>query len=356
MKIAICGYAHPFGDGNYYGAERILWYLGRELRERGHEVVFFAVDGCNLLGFEYVKIPKPWDDTIDLYEQAVNQYESEHGMRFDIIHSIQASGKIAESFYNRSGYCLEPMMSFSQFRHNIIAYSHKINDLMDNDGTVVHFGIPEADYREMGDGSGDYLVWIGRMDHGKAPDNALEVARRSGKRIILMGPAYHYPMFIERIWPHIDNDKVIWLSAVNDVIKKRVFKKALAFINPIWERYHEMFGIVNIESLSCGTPIIGWNNASVPSAIGFNGGEIIEEGKQGFIINHNDYGPDQREEAIRLSVQAVNKISQISREDCRNLYLEKFTTRKMVDKLLKYYEILLQRGKVHNVTAEIENG
>jgi glycosyltransferase involved in cell wall biosynthesis len=196
-------------------------------------------------------------------------------------------------------------------------------------------------------------VWIGRIDPGKCPSNAIEVAKRVGKRIVLMGPSYNYPYFVDKIWPHIDNENVVWLRAVDDKTKRRVFKKALAFINTIWDNYHEMFGITNIESLAMGVPVIGWNNSDVQSAIGFQGGEIIEHGKQGFIINHSGYSDEAREQAIQSSVESLKNIKNIDRNDCRKLFLEKFTSKIMADKTLKYYSLIKQRGKVLNVSNEL---
>lgn len=357
MQIALIGYAHPFGEGLYYGAERIIYYLALELRKRGHNVVIFSVKGCNLPGFEYVEIPKCWDDKVDLYYNAVKKYEQDKGIKFDMVHSFQASGYIDPRFRSEYNYCLEPFMSFGKnhpghWAENIIAYSEKLNSLNGGDSTTRYFGIPDDFYSDWSE-EGDYLVWIGRMDPGKGPDNAIEIAKRVGKRIILMGPSYHYPYFVDKCWPYIDGDKVIWLRAVNDGMKKRVFKKALAFINPIWEQYHEMFGITNIESLAHGVPIVGWNNAVQPSAIGYNGGEIIQNGKHGFIINHNMYSAEEREKAIQASVEAVRNIGSISRKDCRQLFLDRFTSKIMTDKCLKYYEIVQQRKKVYNVTKDI---
>lgn len=356
MKIAITGYVHPFGENvSRYGAERLIYYLICELKKQGHECVVFAGKGCNLPGFEYIALPIPFAESIDIYYAAIQKYEVDHKIKFDVVHSYQCSGMLDPRLRNEYVYCMEPFPIFNPniFKDNIIAYSKKHNSVMQNVGTVIYPGIPEGFYSGRLLKNRDYLVWVGRIDAGKGTAHAIEVAKQANKKLILMGPSYHYPYFVEKVWPHIDGEKVIWLRGVDDAIKKRVLKRALAFINPIWGNYHEMFGITNVEALAMGVPIIGWNNVEVPSAIGFDGGEVIENGKHGFIINHAGYSVDERELAISNSVTAVHNIKDIDRTACQNLFKERFTAKIMADNTLKYYSIIQRLGKVANITNQL---
>ena len=143
------------------------------------------------------------------------------------------------------------------------------------------------------------------------------MAKQAKVRLILMGPSYHYPYFVEKIWPHIDNEQIIWLRAVDDEIKSRVFKKAKGFLSPNFNQYHEMFGIMNIEALASGVPVIGWGNSNQPSAInmGFGGGrrgEIIEHGKHGYIIEYPEYTNEARELSFLQGVGYVRIIDRIN--------------------------------------------
>ena len=350
MRIAILGYAHPFGEGTYYGAECEIYYLIRELKEMGHECVVFSVEGCNLPGFKFVELSKGWDDTKDIYKSAVMDWGDTY---FDVIQSYQASGFIEWGFWKQQPYCLEPFFQFHGFRENVIAYSKRLRALNEDQSTVIYFGLPMDLYPDFLEESDDYLVWIGRIDMGKAPDIAIEVAKRAKKRLILMGPAYHYPYFVEKIWPHVDDEQIIWLRAVDDEIKQKVMRKAKGFLSTNWAEYHEMFGITNIEALACGVPVIGWGHATLPSAINFEGGEIITHGKHGFLNLYSDYSDAERERSIDKAVEYVNAIDDISRHDCRQLFLDRFTARTMAEKHVAYWNIIRERGLVYDVTGEI---
>jgi glycosyltransferase involved in cell wall biosynthesis len=352
MKMAILGYAHPFGEDCYYGAERIIWYLIQELKKKGHECVVFSVEGCNLPGFEYISVHKPWDDDVDIYLEAIRNYEKDHST-FDYIHSYLASGFISQDLRKGWPYSLEPYFSFGRFPENIIAYSKRLNRLNSDKNTVIYYGIPKEKYPEP-EPTGDYAIWIGRIDMGKAPDIAIDVAKRAGIRLVLMGPAYHYPYFVDKIWPHIDNDKIIWLSSVEDEVKYRIMRKAKVFLSTNWDHYHEMFGITNIEALACGVPIIGWANNPEPSAMNFEGGEIITNGVQGFINEYFGYSPEEREKSVERAVEYIQRIDSIDRNECYNLFLNRFTSEIMTNKHLSYFEKVKERGTVLNITEELK--
>lgn len=352
MNIGIIGYAHPFGDGMVYGAERHLWYLARELKKMGHRCVIFTVKGCNIPGFEYVEMPIPWEDDKDIYLEAVTEFEDKFNIKLDFIYSAMASGFISQELRRNWYYAVHPYMIFHRWEHNIVHHSYRFKDACGH-GTVVYPGLPEEDYPSWRATSDGYLVWLGRMDHGKAPDIAIDVAKRAGKKLVLMGPAYHYPYCHERIFQHINQDKIFWMRGVDDHIKRLVLMGAEALIAPLWHEYQEMFGIVNIEALACGVPVIGWNNDAAPSAIGYRGGEIIQDGKEGFIIHHHGYSADQRERSIDLALDALKQIGHIDRAQCRALYERRFTAKLMAQKTLNYIKIVQDRIFVDDITAEI---
>jgi len=282
--------------------------------------------------------------------QAIEAKEAETGVQFDMIHSFMPSGCIDPRIREKP-YCLYPFMGFQGFQDNLIAYSKRMNLVHGNVGTLIYPGIPDPglpiDLPE------DYLAWVGRIDGGKAPEIAIDVAKRAGCRIVLMGPPYHYPHFHDNVWKHIDGDRVIWLRAVDDEIKYKVLRKAKGLLQTNWSGYHEMFGITMVEALSCGVPVIGWGHKGQPSAINFEGGEIITHGEQGFIVEYNDYSDESKDAFTGKAAGYVNELDSIDRSKCHQLFKDRFTAREMAEKHLKYYNIVKERGRVHDVTDEL---
>lgn len=354
MRIAVLGYAHPFGEGLIYGAERLIYYLIREWRELGHECVVFSVKGCNLPGFEYIEMPCPWEDDRDIYLEAIKEYEVKNNVRFDHVHSFMGSGYISHDLRSQWPFSIEPFFNLPRITENKIVYSKKIKSVSGGIGTLIYHGIPEWIYSEWDEDHDNFLLWIGRMDPGKCPDIAIDIAKRAGEKLILIGPSYHYPYCHDHVLPHIDGEQIIWLRGCEDRVKQRVWRRAKCLINPIFNGYHEMLGVINLESLACGVPVIGWGNAQEPSAINYNGGEIIEHGVHGFIINHNGYSHEQREQAIQSSVEAIKQIDSISRESCRRLYERRFTSQIMAVRHLRFFGIIKERGSVVDVTGELD--
>jgi glycosyltransferase involved in cell wall biosynthesis len=125
-----------------------------------------------------------------------------------------------------------------------------------------------------------YLLWIGRVEAIKGPHRAIEVAARAGRRIVLAGPVQpgQEGYFAERIAPRVDNDSVCYVGEVTGRTKVELFAHAAALLMPInWE---EPFGLVMIEALACGTPVIAFPEGAAD--------EIVLDGHNGFLVDDED--------------------------------------------------------------------
>ncbi len=208
MKIAICGYAHPFGPNSRYGAERLIYYLACDLREMGHECTIFTIKGCELPGFDYVELPVPWEDERDIYYEAIKQYEMDKGVRFDYVHSFMGSGNISHDLRNGWPFSIEPFFSLPRIVKNKVVYSEKIKEVSGGIGTLIYHGVPEWIYPEFDEDHDNFLVWIGRMDMGKCPDIAIEViplevvsrADVPGKFRCVRQPGAHRYRDLDQLW------------------------------------------------------------------------------------------------------------------------------------------------------------
>jgi glycosyltransferase involved in cell wall biosynthesis len=167
------------------------------------------------------------------------------------------------------------------------------------------------------------LVFLGRIEEIKGTAIAVEVARRTNRRLIIAGniPAGKEDYFEKEIRPYL-NERIVYVGAVNDEQKNALLGQAAAFLMPI--QWNEPFGIVMIEAMACGTPVLGFPRGAVP--------EVVEEGKNGFLCN------DAEEMVIKLQ-----QLNTISRQEVRRITEAKFSDKKIVDEYLRLYRELTNR-------------
>ena len=171
------------------------------------------------------------------------------------------------------------------------------------------------------------LVFLSRIEQIKGVHTAIEIAQKSGSKLIIAGnlpdldDAKEY--WQDTIKPKIDGEQIEYVGPVNDQEKNTLLGSAKALVVPIeWE---EPFGMVFTEALACGTPVISTHRGAVP--------EIITHGREGFIINNVDEG-----------VKAIGEISTINRAQCRSRVEEMFKLPIIADQYYQFYEELIERA------------
>ncbi len=170
----------------------------------------------------------------------------------------------------------------------------------------------------------DYLLAFGRVCEAKGFHIAIEVARRAGRRLLMAGAlqAQYEDYFHERVEPQLD-DQVVYLGEVSDERRRELFAGAAAFLFPIL--WPEPFGLVMIEAMACGTPVIAFRNGSVP--------EVVDDGVTGFIVEDADG-----------MVAALERIGDIDPAVCRRTVEERFTVERLVADYEALYRQLLDRS------------
>jgi glycosyltransferase involved in cell wall biosynthesis len=189
--------------------------------------------------------------------------------------------------------------------------------------SVVHHGIPLEDY-QFRDDKGDYLAFLGRMVPCKGAHTAIDVARRAGLRLKLAGEIQ--PMYgqywRDEVLPKIDGDRVQYVGEAAHAQKNDLLSGARALLFPIeWE---EPFGLVMIEAMACGTPVIAFAGGSVE--------EIVCDGVSGWICR------DVAEMAAKAQAPGIPP------ESCRAWVAAHFSRERMVDRYLDVYERARSRG------------
>jgi hypothetical protein len=187
-------------------------------------------------------------------------------------------------------------------------------------GTVYH-GLPESLFKP-GEGEGGYLAFLGRICADKGPLQAIEIARRAGmtlKMAAKVDPADR-KYFEEEVKPVLDaSPHVEFIGEIDDGRKQEFLGNAKALLFPI--RWPEPFGLVMIEAMACGTPVIAFNSGSVP--------EILEDGVSGFVVD-----------TVEQAAAQIAKLDGLSRPVVRARFEKRFSVEAMARAYVKIYEDL----------------
>ncbi|HKS54694.1 MAG TPA: glycosyltransferase family 4 protein [Steroidobacteraceae bacterium] len=189
---------------------------------------------------------------------------------------------------------------------------------------TIHHGMPVEQFAFRARPQQGYLAFIGRLSPEKRPDVAISIARRAGipLKIAAKVDAVDREYFEARIAPLLDHPLIDYIGEIGDEDKSEFLGNARALLFPI--NWPEPFGLVMIEAMACGTPVIAWNCGSVP--------EVIDHGVTGYIV-------DSEEEALA----ALSKIEQIDRRKVREVFEQRFAARTMARCYVDLYARLLKQ-------------
>jgi glycosyltransferase involved in cell wall biosynthesis len=202
---------------------------------------------------------------------------------------------------------------------------------------TVHHGLPKCTYR-LNEHGGNYLVFTGRIAPEKRPDWAIEIARRAGLplRIAAKVSKIDQPYFDAVIRPLLDQPGIEFLGEVNDARKQELIGGAIAMLFPI--DWPEPFGIVMIESMACGTPVIAFDRGSVR--------EVVDHGRSGLIVRN-----------VEEAVLAVQRARRMNRRECRACFDQRFAAERMVrDYVAIYCRQARDAGRVQEAPEDKPTG
>lgn len=322
----------------YGGTERVVSYLTEELVKQGHDVTLFA-SGDSVTAARLVaacrcslRLDK---SCIDQMAHHVVEIENvfRNASQFDIIHSHldympfplarRERTPVLTTVHGRLDlpdlvplyreFSEMPVVSISDAQREPLPW-------LNWQGTVYH-GLPVNRYT-FREEPGDYLAFLGRISPEKRVDTAIEIAKRTGMnlRIAAKVDRVDREYFSEVIRPLLDHPLVEYVGEIGEGEKDEFLGNAYALLFPI--DWPEPFGLVMIEAMACGTPIIARCRGSVP--------EIMEEGVTGFIC-------DSVEEAVR----AVQEVANLTRKRCRHAFEKRFTVTGMAQGYLAIYDRLM---------------
>ncbi len=349
MKIAQVAPLHEsVPPAKYGGTERVVSYLTEELVRQGHEVTLFASGdsktSARLMpqGKRSLRTDPDCEDSLAphvvMLEEVLRCADE-----FDVIHfhidyiQYPAFSRIATRHLTTQHgrmdhaslqtvfrmYREAPLVSISNAQRTPIPWANWL-------GTVYH-GLPLDLYRYT-ETAGRYLAFVGRISPEKGLDKAIEIARRAGMplKIAAKVDKQDREYFDEIIRPLLNDSSIEFLEEVGDPEKQELLGEAAALLFPI--NWPEPFGIVMIEAMACGTPVIAFPCGAVP--------EVINEGATGFLVNNVDE-----------AVEAIGKLPSLSRKLCREVFERRFSSTRMARDYCALYE-KLQAGE-HSVELEV---
>jgi glycosyltransferase involved in cell wall biosynthesis len=167
----------------------------------------------------------------------------------------------------------------------------------------------------------DYLLYFGRIHHHKGTAEAISIAKKSKRKLLIAGIVQDEGYFKAKIEPEL-SEQIQYIGHAGPEKRNALLGKAFALLHPI--NFNEPFGMSVAEAMLCGTPVIAFNKGSMP--------ELIQHEKTGFLVD-----------SIDGAVEAVSQVGFINRMDCREWAVSKFSSEKMVDDYLELYKRLLLR-------------
>jgi glycosyltransferase involved in cell wall biosynthesis len=326
----------------YGGTERVVAHLTDQLVHRGHDVTLFASGDSETSArlvagtARAIRLDTAVQDYIPHYMIMLDKVRrSAH--QFDVLHfHIDAfhmpifrdiAGKTLTTLHGRQdlpdllpmyrAFPEMPLVSISNSQRNPISGS--------NFAKTVYHGLPLGLLRPNYAPRGGYLAFLGRISREKRPDRAIAIANALGVRLKIAAKVdkADEAYFTERIAPLLDRPGVEFIGEINDRDKAKFLGDALALLFPI--DWPEPFGLVMIEAMACGTPVLGFRRGSVP--------EIVDDGITGRVVGSVD-------EAVRLLPEVIH----FDRRGVRRRFEERFSAERMTDDYLGLYCGIAQRA------------
>ena len=338
MKIAQVAPLYESVPPKYYGGtERVVSYLTEELVHQGHEVTLFA-SGDSMT---QARLVAPCRRALRLDKHCVDQIAHhlvmleqlfEHAGEFDVVHfhvdylhfpltrrqplvhvtTLHGRLDIPDLVPLYRVFGDMPVVSISNAQRRPLPWANWR-------GTVYH-GLPGDLYRFCG-ARGSYLAFLGRISPEKRVDRAIAIARATGVplRIAAKVDRVDEEYFDTVVEPLLRDPLVEFVGEIGEGEKEDFLGNAQVLLFPI--DWPEPFGLVMIEAMACGTPVIAYRNGSVP--------EVMEEGRTGFVV-----------EDLSDAIDAVREVHRLSRARCREVFEERFTAERMARDYVRLYETL----------------
>jgi len=328
----------------YGGTERVVSWLTEELITLGHEVTLFA-RGDSVTS---ARLDASWPRSLRL-DGSVRDPNALHMMMLERVYQRAAEFDFLHfhlDYYPFSLFSRQPTPFVTTLHGRLDLPEHQpVFDTFSSVPVVsisnaqrrplpqanwvrtVHHGLPENLLRPKPI-TPSYFAFLGRIAPEKGVDRAIRIAQHCGMPLKVAAKVDNVDReyFEEQILPMMKSAQVDYIGEINDTHKSEFLSGAMALLVPI--DWPEPFGLVMIEAMACGTPVIAFNRGSAP--------EVIDEGVTGFVV-----------EDINGAIGAVDRLNHLSREKIRRRFEQRFTARRMAQDYLSVYRSMSDRIAPH---------
>ena len=333
MKIALLGPIAWRTPPEHYGPwELIAGLLADGLAARGVDVTLFAtLDSLTLAALDGV-CPQGYatDDAVDgrIWEALHVSHALSRSGEFDLVHnhldwlplafSAHCRARMVTTIHGFSDPKILPAYAASSSAFVSISDSDRVPEL--DYCATVHHGIDLSGTTFSATG-GDDLVVLGRIHPDKGTAEAIEIARRCGRRLLIAGPVQDQGYFEAQVAPLVDDERVRYLGSVGPEQRSALLAEAAVLLHPI--AFAEPFGLSVVESMAAGTPVVAYRRGSMP--------EVVDEGVTGFLVSD-----------VAEAVTAVDRAVALDRDGVRRVAERRFSADRMVADYVAVYESLLR--------------
>jgi glycosyltransferase involved in cell wall biosynthesis len=354
---------------NYGGTEIVLSNLIEEQVAQGHDVTLFAPGdaktSARLVSFfarSLIGSGVPWQAHLKAYYHYTKAAEYIKSHQFDMIHTHLSSAsdmyiyplldsistpvistlhsrfpfdRVASWTGDADQYYLEwlasaPMIAISESARADVSY--RLNFV-----GVIHHGLPMEIFCPTTEQPDDFLVWLGRFFPEKGAHLAIEAAKAAGRPLVIAGTIdQHVPdsvnYFERMIKPHIDDQQIRYIGPVDKQQKIDLLGHAYGLLNPI--EWNEPFGMVMIEAMSVGCPVISFAQGAAP--------EIVQHGKSGFLVHD-----------LEEMIAAIGKLGTLNRKAIRAHVEQNFSVKVMAEKYTRAYRKVITSSLLEASVAQV---
>jgi glycosyltransferase involved in cell wall biosynthesis len=335
MRLALLGPIAWRTPPRHYGPwELVTGLLADGLTRRGVDVTLFAtLDSITAAELDGVcERPYEEDGEVDgrVWEALHVAHALSRSAEFDLIHNHLDWLPLA--FSELAGAPLVTTIHGFSTRRILPAYLRSPSafvSISDADRApeleyvaTVHHGV-DTSALPFSPTAGDGLVCFGRIHPDKGTAQAIEIARRAERPLVLCGPVQDHGYFAREVEPHVDDVRVRYLGSVDGQERAEVLGGAACLLHPI--AFAEPFGLAVVEAMLCGTPVVAYARGAMP--------ELVDEGVTG-VLAHD----------VSSAVAGVDRAVRFDRAACRQAALRRFSVDRMVDDYLDVYDTVLRDG------------